>query len=270
MRYKLIATDYDDTLARDDVTVSVATRHAISDYIAAGGVFTLATGRATRSAVDICRVIGLKGYVITFQGAQIVDIETEKPLFSAGFEPSVAVEICSYLDSRGLYYHVFEGDEFVADKDTYYGRMYEKEAGCKRRIVSGKLTDYILNNGVRTSKILLIDDAKNGLNNIKDVTDNFGDKCFASISKPHLTEIVPLGINKAFAVKKLGEMLNVTQAETVCIGDSLNDMPMIKWAGLGVCVANGREELKKAADVIAPSNNDDGVKYIIEKYGLGE
>ena len=57
--------------------------------------------------------------------------------------------------------------------------------------------------------------------------------------------------------------------KTVAIGDNYNDRPMIERAGLGVAMENGVEKLKKAADFVTKTCDEDGVAYVIEKFGLG-
>ncbi|MFI3229883.1 MAG: HAD hydrolase family protein, partial [Bacillota bacterium] len=69
---------------------------------------------------------------------------------------------------------------------------------------------------------------------------------------------------------KLAKKHGIKREEIICIGDSLNDAPMIAYAGLGAVVANGSDAAKAYADIIVPSCQDDGVAYTIRKYGLGE
>jgi len=54
----------------------------------------------------------------------------------------------------------------------------------------------------------------------------------------------------------------------IAVGDSINDTTMIQYAGLGAVMENGRDEVKAIADIIVPSNDDDGVAWVIEKYLL--
>ena len=63
------------------------------------------------------------------------------------------------------------------------------------------------------------------------------------------------------AVKNLAKKYGIKREEVICIGDSLNDLAMIEYAGLGVVVENGSKEAKQAADIIAPSNDDEEWLY---------
>jgi hydroxymethylpyrimidine pyrophosphatase-like HAD family hydrolase len=81
-------------------------------------------------------------------------------------------------------------------------------------------------------------------------------------------EIVPERVSKADALAVLGAMHGVPSAEMISIGDNFNDLDMIHYAGLGVAMDNAPEEVKTTADLIAPSNDEDGVAYIIENFLL--
>ena len=65
-------------------------------------------------------------------------------------------------------------------------------------------------------------------------------------------------------------MVKAGADETIAIGDSMNDEAMIRWAGIGVAMANGDEQIKSIADIVTDSTNDeDGVAEVIEKYFFG-
>ena len=76
--------------------------------------------------------------------------------------------------------------------------------------------------------------------------------------------------HKGAAVQKLAEELGISQAEVMAIGDNENDLTMVKYAGLGVAMANATENVKQAADVITASNEEDGVAKVINDYVLNE
>jgi len=71
-------------------------------------------------------------------------------------------------------------------------------------------------------------------------------------------------------LEEVCQILHVPMDETVAVGDSLNDLAMIARAGFGVAMGNAQEEVKRAADWIAPTNEEDGVAEVIRRYLLGE
>ena len=83
-------------------------------------------------------------------------------------------------------------------------------------------------------------------------------------------DICAKGTNKWAAIKVLTSKLGILDEEVIAIGDNINDVKMIENAGLGVAMKNGSPHVRAMADVVAPSNDDEGVAYIVEKYVLKE
>ena len=82
-------------------------------------------------------------------------------------------------------------------------------------------------------------------------------------------EVMNKGVSKGSAVKILADYYGITREQIICIGDSENDLSMIKFAGLGVAMANGDDDVKEAASYVTDDNNSDGVAKAIEKFVLG-
>lgn len=93
-----------------------------------------------------------------------------------------------------------------------------------------------------------------------------GDKYSIAISKPFFLEITKLGIDKGVAVKKLADTLNISIEEVIAVGDSFNDLPMLKAAGTSVAVDNAHLEIKKQVDFIVKSNNNGGMADLIDRF----
>ena len=90
-------------------------------------------------------------------------------------------------------------------------------------------------------------------------------------SRDILLEWSPKGVHKANGLAKLIGHLGIDQSEVMACGDEGNDLSMIEWAGLGVAMANATDEIKSAANLVLPKNNDeDGIAWVIEHYVLNE
>ncbi|UUZ89859.1 HAD-IIB family hydrolase [Paenibacillus sp. P25] len=88
-------------------------------------------------------------------------------------------------------------------------------------------------------------------------------------SHPCNLELNPLGISKASGLEQVCGLLGITMAEVIAMGDSLNDVSMIRAAGLGVAMGNAQEEVKRIADQVTVSNEEHGVARIIREHLLG-
>lgn len=87
-------------------------------------------------------------------------------------------------------------------------------------------------------------------------------------SEPYFLEVMPKGIDKALSLARLLEVLGMTKDQMIACGDGYNDLTMVQFAGLGVAMENAVLPLRKAADYITLSNNEDGVAHVVEKYML--
>ena len=79
-------------------------------------------------------------------------------------------------------------------------------------------------------------------------------------------DIIPEGVNKAVGLKEFLAYLDVPRSELIAFGDGENDLEMLKFAGLSYAMANGQDIVKKIAKFIAPTNNDNGVFKVLNKY----
>jgi hypothetical protein len=87
-------------------------------------------------------------------------------------------------------------------------------------------------------------------------------------SHPCNLELNPKGISKASGMRKVCELLGITMSEVVAMGDSMNDLSMIRAAGLGVAMGNAQDGVKAAADLVTATNDEHGVAKVIREYVL--
>ena len=85
-------------------------------------------------------------------------------------------------------------------------------------------------------------------------------------SEPYFLEVLPKGIDKAQTLAVLLDKLGLTKEEVIACGDGFNDLSMVKFAGLGVAMANAQDIVKENADYITLSNDEDGIAHVIEKF----
>jgi Cof subfamily protein (haloacid dehalogenase superfamily) len=83
-----------------------------------------------------------------------------------------------------------------------------------------------------------------------------------------LIEVVPLGVSKATGVEEVAQPLGIVAADVVAFGDMPNDVPMLRWAGLGVAMGNAHPDAIEAADEVTAPNTDDGLARVLERWWL--
>lgn len=265
MPYRLIAVDLDDTLLTDDLTVSEPTRQAIADAIAQGAHVTIATGRMFESAQRIARQVGLNVPIITYQGSLIKNLLDEQVLYERSVPVAVAARIHDYCVANGLHLQTFIADKLYAaeenDRLLRYAAQskipYTIEPDFKRLISSEGQT-----------KMLAIDEPERLDALLPELKALFAGEVHVTKSKPNYVEFTHVEGTKGHALRFLAAHYGIPIEETIGVGDAMNDREMIETAGLGVAMANAAPSLKEIADFVTLSNNDDGVKHVLDKFVL--
>lgn len=270
MQYKLIVSDFDGTLRRTEGGISEGNVRAITEYVSAGGVFALCTGRMMSSILPYAKQLGLKGLIAAYQGAIIEDIESGKYVRDERITNRAAIEICRALEEKNYHIHVYEGDAFYSSENDEFLFLYEQICGVKAQVAPRSISVTVEEKAICPHKILVMCAPQERDGVFTFVHERFGKDFYVTTSSELLVEIVVKGCNKGGALEYLAHHYNIPLSQTVAIGDNLNDLPMIEKAGLGVAVENAETPLKEAADFVTRSCDEDGVGYVIRKFGLGE
>lgn len=270
LNYELIVSDFDGTLIDDNQCVSDDVKGAIEDYVSAGGIFAVITGRMLCCILPQVRELGLKGLVIAYQGTVIADIETGKILKNGGMDYKSSAEICEAIENLGFNVNAYCGDELYTDipKNNKYLKKYEQIVRVDAHSIRGKVSDYVLNNKLSCQKVACLVKEEDRDNLYFELKKVLGDRFDVTCSAKVLVEVSPLNDNKGEALRYLAGYYKIPIERTIAVGDNLNDMSMVVAAGLGCAVGNAEQELKDAAKFVSVSNNQGAVAQIIKKFGF--
>ena len=271
INYPIIVSDFDGTLLNSEHKVPEGVKKAINEYVANGGVFAVCTGRMLCCILPNVRALGLKGYVVAHQGTVIADIESGNIIKYGGFKVEDTVEICRNLEELDYPANVYAEDAMytIIPEDDKHLLRYEGIVGLKSTHVTGKMSDFVLKNRLFCKKVAVRFATENQAELYEELKRRLGARFDVTCSAAVLIEVSPLGNDKGEGLKFLCEKFNVPVERSVAIGDNLNDLPMIKAAGVGVAVGNASDGLKAEADYITVTNDEDAVAKIIEKFGFG-
>ena len=273
---KLIVSDFDCTLLTGNQIIPDSVRSAINEYVACGGIFAVCTGRMLRSILPRVRELGLKGLVVAYQGTVIAEIESGKIIKKGAIEYSSASEVCAYIEEQRGFEKLAYGINAYSEeilytdipKDNEHLKLYERITGVEAESAGIDMSEFISKNKLCCQKIACLVPPELRESLYLNLLGKFGSKFDVTCSAQVLVEVSPLNDNKGEALKFIASHYGVSMDSTVAVGDNLNDLPMIKQAGVGVAVGNAVQELKDAADIVTVSNNDGAVAKIIEKYGF--
>ncbi len=264
--YKLLALDLDGTLLDDHRHLPEKNIAALREAAALGACIMPATGRPFCAAAWVFETLGLsEGLVLSQAGALVSRYPSGETVFSRTLDRDFSRDLAEFCAEHSLYFHIMIGPDYCClpgasgpEKERSQGTfgvppiVLPFEEFCA--LTAGKAdVPTPLGQAERVAALL---------------KERFGSRAEIQISGPGMVDVIPPGTDKGRALLAAAQALGLSSEETAAFGDSGTDLPMIAAAGLGVCMENGFEQVKAAADVVAPANNDAGVAWAVEKYVL--
>ena len=274
----LFISDLDGTLLRNDGTLSPFTRKAIKALVKAGIAFTIATARSVKSVRKILTGVHLHLPIIEFNGAFISDLDSGSHIRTNGIDSATYEHIASYLSENDISYFVlsFDGvrDNLYYERTTNEGEQWYVDDRATNGDPRLRKTDDI--DAVRGEEIVcltIIDRYDRLVPEFKDLKSNARLEVHLQENpySPgwHWLTLHSSDATKAKAIQTLREMLDMESHQITVFGDNTNDIKMMRIADRAIAVSNAKSEVKAVADMVIPSNEEDGViKYIFEESGL--
>lgn len=266
---KVIAMDLDGTALNHQKQLTERTRAAIQNAAKSGIQIVVATGRTFSSLAPEVLAMPEITCAITSNGAVVNQIPDGAVLLHNYPNPETVSEIAGMIQEEKIDTEVCTGGQAYIGQ-SYYDRVLEGKTNRDVQYVKTTrhpvpdIYQFLLEHRVAIENINL---------NFKTLEEKQQwQQRFQKL--PGVTPTssflfnVELGgatTSKAHALQALLDEWQMTSQQVMAFGDSENDLGMIQMAGIGVAMANGMEEVKQAADLLAESNEEDGVAKIIEQ-----
>ena len=266
----MLALDLDDTLLRSDLSISYRTRNAIKRTEAEGVTVALASGRIPKAMEKYAKLLGLhkrKAFLISNNGALIEESDTGNIIHEMRMKPRIALAVCDMADAEGFPLQMYEDDIMYVSRQNEFSSYDEKVTGLRQVVVE----NFRAMVGEGCYKLIIPGDPMI-LGHVETLIRSLlEDEITLFTSRPYYLEVLPKATDKGTALAKVAEIRGIRREEVLAIGDSMNDEAMIRWAGIGVAMANGDERIKNIADLVTDRTNDDeGVAEVIEKFFLNK
>lgn len=261
----LLAIDLDGTLLRTDKRLSRRVAASVAQATRQGVHVVIASARPPRSVRAIYDKLKLTTYQVNYNGALIHDPPKRRNLFHQPLDTELARRIARL--ARRVDPDCLVSIE-ILDK-WYTDRVDELLETETSRTMNpdfiGPLDAFFT---VPVTKLMLLAPPDRLGRVTEQVKRKFGREVAILFSDDHLIQIVHHRVDKGVAVKWVADAYNIPAQRVVAIGDAPNDTGMLRWAGLGIAVDNAWPAVRRAADVVVPSNDADGVVHAIERYVL--
>lgn len=263
---RLVATDLDGTLLRDDLTVSPRARAAIEATQAAGIPVVPVTARQPMGLAPIARDVGFSDWALCANGALGLHLRTGDVLFEEHLEVEVQQALAEALRTEvpGLVFASVRqrGEVFLAEEGYAAMATFSDHKRDPATMGAHPLAAVLAQPSVK----LVVRHPAIDNDTLLGLIRGLGLEGFeVTHSGAPFVEVLPRGVSKAWGLARLCEHLDIDAAEVLAFGDAPNDAEMLAWAGRGVAVANAAAASRAAADELTASNQDDGVAVVLER-----
>ncbi|HEY1882615.1 MAG TPA: Cof-type HAD-IIB family hydrolase [Candidatus Cybelea sp.] len=262
---RLVAFDVDGTLVGRNLSISSAVRAAIERMKAAGVSGCLVTGRMYRATLPFARELGFNAPIICYQGAAIIDPESDAVLDHRALENDVVRELASLAERDRMHLQLYRNDEYYCESRNRFSELYASLAQSES-IVVPSLREAFADSPA--TKGVVVADAPEAAAYAVKLRDTLGGRAYVTRSLPEFVEILDPQVDKGAALRFVAERLGVPLEQTAAIGDSWNDAPLLRVAGLGIAMGSSPPELRETADAIVADLEHDGVAEAIERFVL--
>lgn len=275
--YKLVCIDVDGTLLTSRKSVTRKTKDVLKKANNMGVHIVINTGRFLSSADYYSQFLGVKSPVAALNGSVILEKSGNKIMYTHPFKTGTAaqlLDICTKHNVKPIFYTsdtIYSGNNilnmfvyqlFLTRKLSSRNKIYLKNIkGYKNWMDTlDKNKDDIIKFEILSKNRRKIEAARKDLKNLPSL-EVVG-------SNPYDIEVTAENVSKGSAAAVLAEHFNIKREEVMCIGDSLNDLSMIEYAGLGVAMGNADDVIKERASYITDTNDNEGVAKVIDKFIL--
>ena len=266
--YDAIILDIDGTLVTSNKEVSETTRYALIEAQRRGKTVAIASGRSISGIRHTASAIKLEefgGYIIASNGTTVINCKTGECIYNQTIPPNLFQPVYDAAKELGVGIEVYNDQAKEIVSGNGLNRYIDADAkACRVTIREEK--DFLKALTFPVNKFLLSGEPDYMKEVERQLQFKLGSMLNIFRSDPFFVEVLPKYEDKGVAVQKLIKHLDIRKEKVICVGDSYNDLPMLRYAGLGVAMGNAQEAVKKEADFVTDSNDEDGIVKVLEKF----
>lgn len=262
-RIALVALDLDGTVVDGALRVSSLVIAAVERARECGVTTTLVTGRIFRAAKPFADLLGIEGPIICYQGAGIFEASTGQILRQTPLASAIALRVVAFAKARGLHVQLYADDAYYVEKSTRFSELYAYVSGVSPTVIPSLEARFAHSDSIK-AVIVTDPDKAEGLS--EELRALLGAEAYVTRSNPEFVEVLAAGVDKGVAFRYLARLLEVDMDETLAVGDSWNDIPLLRAAAFGVAMGSAPPAAKAAADAVVGDVAHDGVSEAYDRY----
>ncbi len=265
-RPRLVAFDVDGTLVGRDLRISPRVRDAVARMLQAGIAGCLVTGRMYRATIPFARELGLETPIICYQGAAIIDPDTDEVIAHSALSNDVVRELVDMADRDSMHLQLYRNDEYYCEARNRFSDLYASLSFTQPVIVPSLREAFAYS---PATKAVMIADEPVAAAYARTLAATLTGRAYVTRSLPEFVEVLDPSVDKGSALRFVAGRLGVGIDETMAVGDSWNDAPLLEAAGFAIAMGSAPDELRAVADAIVGDLAHDGVAEAIEQVRVG-
>ncbi len=276
-KYKVIIMDVDGTLTNSEKKITPETKKALIKAEEIGIKLILASGRPTTGLVDLGKELMMDHYhglFVCYNGSKVVDCQTMETLFNQPLTVAEGKAVLEHMKKFDRVRPMIDKGDYMYVTNVYDNYInyngapfnvfeYESRGGKYKLCEVDDLAEFV---DFELNKILTTSDPEYLQAHYQEMMEPFKDTLNCMFTGAFYFEFTAKGIDKAKALDAVLKPMGYTESEMIAFGDGQNDASMVKYAGLGISMANAVDELKAISQDITASNEEDGIAKALYKY----
>ena len=269
MPTKIFFADLDGTLLNDQKIITPLTLQTLKEWTDNGHKLVLCTGRALDSVKHVRETLGLANfsnmYLIGYNGGEIFDCSSNQLLHRIALSYDHVKKCFEIAKKHKIHIQTFSDTHIITEQDDAELKFYKKAVHTPA-IITDDYMSYLDKEPCKCLAISLHD--KELMKTFSDdIMKELSPEVIAMTSTPNYVEMIPSTSGKGFSVQWLCNYLNIPIQNALAAGDEMNDLTMLKAAGISIAMQNGRDFVKEIATITTETdNNNDGLVPILKKY----
>ncbi|MDR1914741.1 MAG: Cof-type HAD-IIB family hydrolase [Clostridiales bacterium] len=267
MKYKLLVLDVDGTLLNNKREITPSTLTTLLKIQQMGVQIVLASGRSTHGLRPIAQMLELdrnNGYILSYNGGQIFNMQTNELLFERRIHPTDIRYIEQQAVKNDCAILTYHKDTIITNRST---DLHVQEEAVRNNMQLVEARDFASQITFSPCKCMIVSDDEEALIQLEyKLKKRLSGSLDVFRSEDYFLEVVPPQINKADTLGVLMGILTLSPEEVIAIGDGVCDIGMIQMAGLGIAMGNADERVKRCTDYTTASNEEEGVAKAVEEH----